>query len=137
MNEKSLEKNLANMERELIALQTAHDIGLGSVIYWEYNEVSGTLVNNYSVSYIKVKVKDGEKEDLIIQFFADTSKVAQPTIYKSDVYQGRYLLYAINLDYQVITYFNWKLISTSQIEYSDATSEQEVIDWLGGDIPHE
>jgi hypothetical protein len=35
MDERSLEKNLKNIDRETLALQTAHEIGAGAVRYYE------------------------------------------------------------------------------------------------------
>lgn len=62
MNEKSLGKNLSNLERELVNLQTAHDIPLGAVDYYEYR-VSFRMTHYegaYRIAYLLVGIKDGE-----------------------------------------------------------------------------
>lgn len=129
MNEKSLEKNLLNLERELVNLQTAHNIGLGSVTFWQYSGVAASLYQNV-IAYIKINVKAGERLNPIIIFYSDSSKVAQGSLFKSSVYPDRYLFYAIALDFE-LTYFNWKAVSTSQIEYSQAATAEEAREWLG------
>lgn len=129
MNEKSLEKNLANMERELINLQTAHDVGLGNVNYWEYNDTATTLFEGV-ISYIGVQVKSGEPLNPIMAFYVDTSLVGVENIMKSQTYSDRYLLYAISLTFAQVTY-NFKLTSTSQVEYFAIPTGSEAQAWLG------
>lgn len=129
MNEKSLEKNLANLDRELVALQTAHDIGLGNTIFWEYTGTGQTLYQNI-VCFIKLKVKDGEPINVILDYYVDTAKVGTGNIIKSTTYNDRYILYAMSIDFTMKT-FNWKLVSTSKVEYAQLSTAQEAIDWLG------
>lgn len=129
MDQKSLEKNLANMERELLALKTAHDVGLGNVNYWEYNDKATTLFEGV-VSYIGVQVKSGEPLNPIMAFYVDTSLVGVDNIMKSQTYSDRYLLYAISLSFARVTY-HFKLTSTSQVEYFEIPTGSEAQAWLG------
>lgn len=126
MNEKSLEKNLANLERELIALQTAHEIGLGQVRYYEYN---GYLVPtlSYSVVYILINIKSGERTDPLLQFFVSMN-VALDGILRSNVYTGRYLGRGYCIE-QIPS--AWKIVSTSQIEYEYSYDTAEAEEWIG------
>lgn len=128
MNEKSLEKNLANLERELLAVQTAHNIGLGVVRYWEYAD---TLVTGeYIVAFICANVKDGERLNPFIEFYTDSSKAAQATIIKSITYPERYALLAIALEPSGME-MDWKMVSTSQMEYHYVYTVEDAEEWLG------
>ena len=127
MDKTSLEKNLANMERELVALQTAHEIGLGSVIYWEYGGTTTPVQMDYRRILIMVGVKSGEKLNPILTCYTDTGYF--PQIYKSDVYDDRYLFSVVG--FSDFTTFTWKLVSTSQVYYNYAETLQEASDWMG------
>lgn len=131
MNEKSLEKNLANLERELVNLQTAHEIGLGSVIFWEL--VGSTtpldLPSVYAV-IILVNVASGERLNPIIDFYYSESLFSY--VVKSDIYPDRYAVILTDINFHPIV--SWKIVSTSKLEYHYGQSEQEAEDWVGKDL---
>lgn len=129
MNEKSLEKNLANLERELVNLQTAHDIGLGSVRYWQYSGVATALYNNF-ICYMAVQVKQGEPLNPVLNFYVDTEIAGVANVIKSTTYEDRYLLWAVSLA-SGTPKFNFKLVSTSQVSYWELATPEEAEAWLG------
>lgn len=57
MDERTLQKNLANLERELVNLQTAHEIGLGVVKYYRY---TGTSSAQTSFFRLDIQVDSNE-----------------------------------------------------------------------------
>lgn len=130
MNEKSLEKNLANLERELVALQTAHEVGLGNVIFWEY---SGTAVAVYEdmICYMAVQVNAGEPLNPILNFYVDTSIAGVSNVMKSATYNDRYLLWAVSFAPGATPSFAFKLVSTSKVSYWNLATPQEALAWLG------
>lgn len=129
MNEKSLEKNLANLERELVALQTAHDVGLGVVRYYEYDGYL-TPISSYGFSYILINVKSGERLNPLIELYVSRN-VAVPGIMRSNVYNDRYLARGYCIE-QIAS--EWKIVSTSQIEYRYTNQTAEAEEWIGEPI---
>ena len=129
MNEKSLEKNLANLERELVNLQTAHDVGLGNVRYWQYSGVAKALYNDF-ICYMAVQVKGGEPLNPVLNFYVDTEVAGVANVIKSATYEDRYLLWAVSLA-SGTSRFNFKLVSTSQVSYWELATPEEAEAWLG------
>lgn len=131
MNEKSLEKNLANLERELVALQTAHDVGLGVIRFYEYSE-AGVVVfeDDYYYCWILLNVKEGERLNPDITVYLDDSgDYVWTSTVKSETYPGRYAIVVLSIFQK--TSILWKIVSTSQLEYHYASSSQEAEDWIG------
>ena len=130
MNEKSLEKNLANMERELINLQTAHDVGIGVVKFYKYGEytehwfplgVYGRIV------LVLFEASIGENPNPMIQTYTDMITVE--TI-KSSTLPNRYALYYyFSSDWG--NGITWELVSSSLINWHYANSIQDAENWLG------
>lgn len=129
MDQKSLEKNLANMERELVALQTAHDVGMGMVRYYEYDGYLNPTLS-FSVVYILISIKSGERNDPLLQFYTSRN-VALSGILRSNVYTGRYLGRGYCIEKIPSA---WKIISTSQIEYEYSYDTAEAEEWIGEHI---
>lgn len=133
MNEKSLEKNLANLERELINLQTAHEIGLGSVKYWEYSENGRIIELEYVYAVIVlINVAAGERLNPIIDFYADLNADFREIV-KSNIYPNRYAFIMMTLDRGAQSIL-WKMVSTSKLDYHYGNSSQEAEDWVGEDL---
>lgn len=132
MNEKSLEKNLANLERELINLQTAHEIGLGSVRYWEYDDYATPVQLTYVYAVIVlIEVSQGERLNPILDSYS--ADVIFAEVYKSNIYENRYA-YIMTTIYSSVHSVHWKIVSTSKLNYHYGYSEQEAEDWIGEDL---
>ena len=129
MNPQSLEKNLNNIERELVNLQTAHEVGLGSVQYWNY-EGANPAVYEDTVLYLKVWTKANENPAAILNFYTDSDIAGLSGVIKSTTYQDRYLLLAFSFA-PGTPIINWKLVATSQVEYAQLNTPEEAIAWLG------
>lgn len=129
MNEKSLEKNLANLERELINLQTAHEIGLGSVEYYEYILTPSILDNSGSyVTGTLVEIKAGERVWPLIQIWGEIYPICVPQLRKASNNGDRFVIYSVDLYNTPSPKF--RVITSSQITYTYASSVQEILDWL-------
>ena len=129
MNGKSLGKNLANLERELIALQTAHEIGLGSVEYYEYILTPPVLNNDGSyVSGTLVEIKQGEKVWPLIQVWGDIYPLCVPQLRKASDNGDKFVIYS--LDIWDTPSPRFRVISSSQISYRYASSVQEILSWI-------
>lgn len=133
MDQKSLEKNLANMERELLALQTAHDIGLGAVDYYEYTipvelSYTGTMYR----AFILINIKDGEGT---FPFMQEWRKLPTATYSPYTVDFGilnnssgdKFLLALISF-YQETA--NELITSSSQLEYKISYDADEATRWI-------
>lgn len=136
MNDKSLEKNLANLERELLALQTAHDVGLGAVGFYEYEGDYMTFPSDLGTgifSVILVDVLDGEREDPVLNVYTSSiyggnstgfAQVERVNGTKFDYYDSRLGSTQVQMHY--------KVVSTSKLKVKACESEQEYLDWLNG-----
>ena len=136
MNEKSLEKNLANLERELLALQTSHDVGLGAVGFYEYEGDYMTFPSDLGTgvfSVILIDVLDGEREDPLLNVYISSiyednsngfAQVERVNGTKFDYYNSRLGSEQIPMHY--------KIISSSKLNVKACESEQEYWDWLNG-----
>ena len=140
MNDKSLEKNLANLERELLALQTAHDVGLGAV---EFNTYSGEAparqwMPDWPSSHfiaIMMEVIDGEPLNPIIQ--ASVQGVGMG----NSASLGRYVMQhspsrfssfdaGVGGSYPQVTTYEYRIDSTSRLSISFAETIEEYEDWI-------
>lgn len=130
MDSKSLEKNLANLERELVALQTAHDIGLGVVKYYQFDDVATPVHDTYYYVWLCINVKDGERLNPMLNWYIDdTQNIDFNLMVKSETYPGRYALIVLSIF--STPSIQWRLVSTSQLEYYYASSAEEVEAWIG------
>lgn len=132
MDNKSLEKNLANIERELLNLQTAHDIPLGSVKYIEMagadpaSILYGGIVYAF---YMCINVAQGERLNPFIETYINREEAFEVYFLKSSTYADRYCWIVYSTDNN---YVHWKIVTTSKLDYFFASSTQEAEDWLGG-----
>lgn len=137
MNEKSLEKNLANLERELVNLQTAHDVGLGAVGFYIYQGDFWTFTysgewDDFPVAILMIDVLSGERADPLIDLYISSiyedntsgfSNAERVSSTKFDFYVSR-LLYSGRI------HMFYKVISSSRLSVRAATSYQDYVDWL-------
>ena len=134
MNEKSLEKNLANMERELLALQTAHNVGIGGVDYYKYT-MKGTPQNRgsyYRIIFL-IKVKDGELLYPFMEGWEQTDKTLGNegtllgyTVYKNNT-GDKFMVPALNWNPDEVKFV---MVSTSQLEWTYTYDEDVAKDWI-------
>lgn len=129
MDKTSLEKNLANMERELIALQTAHDVGIGTVKFYKYGEYTQHLISYGSRAYCLVlfEAKDGENINPLLQSYTNIINVE---LIKSTVIPNRYVLY-LAFSFDLALGITWEIVSSSLLNWHYGDSFQEAEDWLG------
>jgi hypothetical protein len=112
MDERSLEKNLANIERELLNLQTAHDVGLGSVRFYEYmgSEAATNVIR------LRITVQDGERSwpFMVVMMERENDWRAEYNILVPANNDGTEFIAQVGalLD-DVVT--NWKIVSTSRL----------------------
>lgn len=134
MNEKSLEKNLANMERELLALQTAHNVGIGAVDYYKYT-MKGTPQNmgSYYRIFFLIKVKDGELLYPFMEGWEQTDKTLGNegtllgyTVYKNNT-GDKFMVPALDWNPDEVKFV---MISTSQLEWTYTYDEEVAKDWI-------
>lgn len=135
MNDKSLEKNLANLERELLALQTAHDVGLGAVGFYEYSYDAQSFFYNYGQFFIlMIDVLEGEREDPLMNVFIssiyETNDVGFAMINREN--SMKFLAVIIRPFYYTAVNMSYKVVSSSKLNVKAATSFQEYEDWLNG-----
>ena len=138
MDSKSLEKNLANLEREILALQTAHDIGLGAVGFYEYEGDYMTFPNDLGYgmySALLITVQDGERPDPVMNVFVSSIYEDNSTGFafverfsptKFDTFAMRPMgqLPQIQMHY--------KVVSSSKLNVKPCESEQEYWDFVNG-----
>lgn len=129
MDKTSLEKNLANMERELVALQTAHEIGIGTVKFYKYGEYTQHLIpyGSMALGLILFEAKDGENINPLLQAYTDMIRVE--TV-KSSVIPNRYVLYLAS-SFDWAPGITWEIVSSSLLNWHYADSIQDAEDWLG------
>lgn len=134
MNEKSLEKNLANLERELVNLQTAHDVGLGAVRFYEFGEFTTSyfMVGDTRVYIVLCEIDEGENLAPMLQCWTDHSTVGFKFL-KSAVYPSRFIVYMLQLP-EWGDGAGWRLASSSTISYRYAISYQDAEDFFGGGV---
>lgn len=116
MNEKSLQKNLANMERELVNLQTAHEIGLGVVEYHEYKGVSSSQVQVFRLDII---VADGERSYPFLEILMRkrNNVITETIMLWQNNNDGRnFSAYCYGLG---TSYCDWKITSTSALNITE------------------
>lgn len=137
MNEKSLEKNLANLERELVNLQTAHEVGLGAVGFYVYEGDFWTFTysgdpTDYPIAVLMMTVLNGERTDPLLDVyissifednrvgFASTERYSAT---KFDVYISRPF-------YHQAVYMHYRVVSSSKLYVKPAQSYSEYVEWL-------
>lgn len=134
MNEKSLEKNLANMERELLALQTAHNVGIGEVDYYKYT-MKGTpqSMGSYYRIFFLIKVKDGELPYPFMEGWEQTDKtlgnegtLVGYTVYKNSTGE-KFMVPALDWNPDEVKFV---MVSTSQLEWTYTYDEDVAKDWI-------
>lgn len=112
MNPRSLEKNLANIERELVNLQTAHDIGLGLVKYYQYSGTSSTARVFLSLN---IDVADGERPWPYMNVLIErrsSSGLQYSAVWQLDNDGTKFRAQCGGLGEY---YIDWKIISTSRL----------------------
>lgn len=119
MDEKSLEKNLKNIDRETLALQTAHEIGPGAVRYYEYSGSSSGTVGVYGLS---IRVATGERAWPFMRVLMHKRNVLTETaMLWTDMQDGMsFEAYIYGFGLAVC---DWKIISTSRLEITEAEDE--------------
>lgn len=120
MDERSLEKNLKNIERETLALQTAHDIGPGLVRYYEY---SGSSAENVGAYGLAIRVMQGERAWPFIRVLMRkrNDMVSETVMLWTDDQDGMsFEAYVYGLGRAIC---DWKIISTSRLEITEAEDE--------------
>ena len=137
MDQRSLEKNLKNIERELVNLQTAHAIGLGAVGFYVYEGDFYTFTysgdpDDWPIGALMIDVLNGERPDPLMDVyissiygdnvvgFAATERISD---IKFDLYVSRPLSSG-----QILMHY--KVISSSRLNVKAAESYQEYVDWL-------
>lgn len=140
MNEKSLEKNLANLERELVALQTAHDVGLGVVEFNTYYGEAPARIwspdwpNSHFIA-IMMEVIDGEPLNPIIQVnvqgigMGNTASIGRYTLQHSNS-KFSFFDAGLGTDYPHIDTYEYLIDSTSRLNISFAETLEEYEDWI-------
>lgn len=121
MNDKSLEKNLANLERELVALQTAHDIGPGLVRYYEY---SGSSAESVGVYGLAIRVMQGERAWPFMRVLMRKRNgvITETAMLWTDSQDGTsFKAYNYGLGLAIC---DWKIISTSRLEITEAEVDE-------------
>lgn len=129
MNEKSLEKNLANLERELVNLQTAHEVGLGTVKYYNYSgRVDAQIDASYYYGvYVLIEVNEGERINPFMELFVNFEANFASLLKNQS--GTRYLINSYDIfEYTLV----WAVVSTSMISWHYAYTLQEARDWLNG-----
>lgn len=120
MDERSLEKNLKNIDRETLALQTAHEIGAGAVRYYEY---SGSSSGNVGVYGLSIRVVTGERAWPFIRVLMRKRHdiIAETAMLWTDAQDGMsFEAYIYGLGLAIC---DWKIISTSRLEITEAEDE--------------
>lgn len=140
MNEKSLEKNLANLERELVALQTAHDVGLGAVEFYSY--AATTPARRWSEDWpnshflaIMITVHDGEPLNPVIQGYIQADGMGNiPSIgnYMMQHSDSKYSFFdaGLGIDAPIVTQYFYKVVSTSRLDIEIAESIAQYEEWV-------
>lgn len=120
MDERSLEKNLKNIDRETLALQTAHEISAGSVRYYEYSGSSSGAVGAYGLS---IRVATGERAWPFMRVLMRKRNgvITETAMLWTDAQDGMsFEAYIYGLGLAVC---DWKIISTSRLEITEAEDE--------------
>lgn len=116
MDKKSLEKNLDNLERELLALQTAHDIGLGVVRYYEY---SGTSSGAKLYILLDIEVAQGERAFPFMNILIERQsggRIQYNAVWQEGSDGMKFAAQCGGLGQVII---DWKIISTSKLIISE------------------
>lgn len=137
MNEKSLEKNLANLERELLALQTAHDVGLGAVGFYEYQGEGDTFdfqgIND-QMFILLMDVDDGERLDPLLNVFVSSiyGNNQAGFAYVERYNSAKFDVFILRPFTQETFHLQYKIISSSRLRVKVAESWEEYEEWLDG-----
>ena len=129
MDERTLQKNLANLERELVNLQTAHEIGLGVVKYYAIGDSTwvNTPIGDYYGVYVLIGVDDGERSRPFLELFVNSETSFAPLL--AGASGNRFVINT----YGMFAYqFKWKIISTSKVSWHYSTDTNEARNWLNG-----
>lgn len=86
MNEASIEKAITKMEREVLALKTSHNIGAGTIRFYESSITIGE-----PVSELSIKIADSEPFPPFLLVVRPDSVVGV-VIFDADTRTGRYYL---------------------------------------------
>lgn len=133
MNEKSLEKNLANLERELVNLQTAHDVGLGAVGFYTYWANFLTVgMDGFQYGIVLIDVLDGERGDPLMDVYVSSiyGNNESGYAYAERVSGTKFDIYVMRPFYAQVIELQYKIVSSSRLNVRAATSYQEYVDWL-------
>lgn len=140
MNDKSLEKNLANLERELLALQTAHDVGLGAVEFYSYTGT--TPARRYSPDWpdshwvaVMITVHDGEPLNPIIQGSIQADGIGNKASiggYMMRHSDSKFSFFdaGLGIGYSPVTRYLYRIDSTSRLDIEMAETLEEYEDWV-------
>lgn len=135
MDNKSLEKNLANMERELLNLQTAHDIGLGAMSFFQYEGNYSTYHSEYGGTRfdLLIDIEEGERTDPIFNIYVSSMYGTDYNgfDYTERVSEKKFIVGFFALGDIPIDMYT-KIISSSRLRIKSATSIKEVEEWLNG-----
>lgn len=137
MNEKSLEKNLANLERELVNLQTAHDVGLGAIGFYTYQDNFWTFSysgdpSDWPVAAVLIDVVSGEGADPLLNvhissIYGDNSSGFANAERHSSM---KFSFFVQRPFYSGQIYMQYRVVSSSRLTVRAATSYQDYVDWL-------
>lgn len=137
MNDKSLEKNLANLERELVALQTAHDVGLGAVGFYEYQGEGDTFYSqgvSGQIFALLIDVDDGDRLDPLLNVFVSSIYGNNQTgfAYVERYNSAKFDVFILRPFIQETFRLQYKIISSSRLIVKVAESGEEYEEWLDG-----
>ena len=139
MNEKSLDKNLANIERELINLQTAHEIGLGAISFYSYTDDFYTFTvstgsGDMQAAVVMVDVVDGELTNPLLNFYVSSINGNNSSGFTNiEQYSPRkYAFIATKAFTGAHIHMYYLVCSSSKLSVSVASSYQDYLDWLNG-----
>lgn len=138
MNEKSLEKNLANLERELVNLQTAHDVGLGAVGFYSYSANFWTFTYSgeqygWPIAAVLIDVLEGEGGDpLMNSYISSIYGDNDPGFANMERHNSKkFSIFVQRLGNTLPPiYMQYLVVSSSRLRVKAAQSYQEYVDWL-------
>lgn len=135
MNEKSLEKNLSNLERELVNLQTARDVGLGGVSFYTYTAHFWTFhleEGDWPMTFVLIDVLDGEQADPLMNVYISSIFGTNDSGYANieRVNSRKFDLFVQRPFYTQDIQMEYIVVSSSKLRVKAAESYQEYVDWL-------
>ena len=140
MDSKTLEKNITNLERELVALQTAHDVGLGAIEFYSYTGIAPA--RRYSEDWpeshylaIMITVHDGEPLNPVIQGYIQADGIGNKTSI------GNYMMQHSNSKFSFfdaglgiglppVSQYLYRVDSTSRLDIEIAESLEQYEEWV-------